>query len=96
MVETTVSNSLTGGGTFTCTNTFIVSGTLSMQLETSGNLLVGVATIKGTQTDTGVSGDSSCKRKETLSIGWSEAISALPRAWHRDAPEVKATMMPSR
>ena len=80
MVETTVSTSLTGGGTFACANSYIVTGALSMQLAASGSLLVGTATITGTERETGVSGDASCKRKEDLSVGWSRPVSAAPSA----------------
>jgi hypothetical protein len=62
--------------TFSCANTYLVSGTLSMQLEASGSGMTGTATITGAQRTTGVSGDSSCKAKEDLSIGWAPSVSA--------------------
>ena len=80
MVETTVSTSLTGGGTFACANSYIVSGTLSMQLQVSGSLVTGTATITGTERETGVSGDSSCRRKDDLTVGWSRPVSSPPSA----------------
>ena len=65
VVESTVSTSLTGGGTFPCTNTYTMSGTLTMTIGPTGSAAVGSAQIAGTQTETAFSGGTSCKSKES-------------------------------
>lgn len=73
MVETTIGTSLTGGGTFPCTNTYTLSGTLTMRLTQSGSSVTGSAVVTGTQRETGVS--AGCQPKGDSSTDWSPAIS---------------------
>src|SRR4051812_37032874 len=45
VVESTVSTSLTGGGTFPCTNTYAMNGTLTITIDESSGAMVGSAQI---------------------------------------------------
>jgi hypothetical protein len=74
VVESTVSTSLTGGGTFPCTNTYTMSGTLTMTLDQVGGAMIGSAQIIGIQTETAHSSAASCKAKGDLSTGWSPKL----------------------
>jgi hypothetical protein len=74
VMESTVSTSLTGGGTFPCTNTYTMSGTLTMTIDQVAGAMVGSAQIVGTQTETAHSSAESCKAKGDLPTGWSPKL----------------------
>ncbi len=82
VVESTVSTSLTGGGTFACTNTYTMSGTLAMTIGPTGAAAVGSAQISGTQTETSFSGGTSCKAKGNLPTSWSPTLTGTPADLH--------------
>lgn len=71
VVESTVSTSLTGGGTFPCTNTYTFSGTLTMTIDQTSGPVSGSAQIAGNQTETAHSGGASCPAKGNLTTSWS-------------------------
>jgi hypothetical protein len=73
MVETTVGTSLTGGGSTTCTNTYTLSGTLTLRVTESGTSVTGSAVVAGTQHETAVS--AGCQAKGDSSTDWLPAIS---------------------
>jgi hypothetical protein len=75
VVESTVTTSLQGGGTFPCTNTYTMSGVLSMKIDQAGSAIAGSAQIVGTQKETAHSSASSCIAKGDLSILWAPALS---------------------
>jgi hypothetical protein len=74
VVESTVSTSLTGGGTFPCTNTYTMSGTLTMTIDQVAGAMIGSAQIVGTQTETGHSSGANCNAKGDLSTRWSPKL----------------------
>jgi hypothetical protein len=74
VVESTVNTSLTGGGTFACTNTYAMSGTLTMTIDQQGSVMIGSAQIAGTQTETAYAGGPSCKTKGNLATSWSPML----------------------
>ena len=74
VVESTVSTSLTGGGTFPCTNTYTFSGTLTMTIDQANGAVNGAAHIAGNQTETSHSGGASCQAKGNLSTSWSPTL----------------------
>lgn len=81
VVESTVSTSLTGGGTFPCTNTYTMSGTLTMTIDESGNpASLGSAEVNGTQTHTAHSGGASCLAKSNLTTGWAPTLTGTTSA----------------
>src|SRR6185436_9573643 len=76
----TVSTSLTGGGTFPCTNTYTMSGTLTVTIDSVTGAAVGQAHIDGTQKETAHSNGDSCKAKGDLSTSWSPTLSGTATA----------------
>jgi hypothetical protein len=74
VVESTVTVSLQGGGTFPCTNTYTMSGTVTLKVDqaTGGE---SSAIVDGTQTETAHSTGDSCKAKGNLSTKWSPKLS---------------------
>lgn len=82
VVESTVSTSLTGGGTFPCTNTYTMSGNVTMTIGPTGSAAVGSAQIAGTQTETAFSGGASCKSKGNLSTSWSPTLTGTTTDLH--------------
>src|SRR4249919_54437 len=74
VIESTVTVSLQGGGTFPCTNTYTMSGTITLKVDqsTGGE---SNAIIDGTQTETAHSTGDSCKAKGNLSTKWSPKLS---------------------
>jgi hypothetical protein len=82
VVESTVSTSLTGGGTFACTNTYTMSGTLTMTLGATGSATVGSAEIVGAQTETAFAGGTSCKAKGNLSTSWAPTLTGTTTDLH--------------
>ena len=74
VVESTVSTSLTGGGTFPCTNTYTMSGTLTMTIDEASGSTIGPAQIAGTQIETAHSTGTSCKAKGDLPTSWSPKV----------------------
>ena len=73
VVESTVSTSLTGGGTFPCTNTYRMSGALTMSINSAASTgsSLGTAQIAGTQKEIAHSTANSCVAKGDLSTVWS-------------------------
>lgn len=80
VVESTVSTSLTGGGTFPCTNTYTMSGTLTVTVDSVTGAAVGQARIDGTQKETAHSSGDSCKAKSDLSTLWSPTLTGTAAA----------------
>src|SRR5258708_5575029 len=74
VVESTISTSLTGGGTFPCTNTYTMSGTLTMTIDQAGGVVVGSAQVVGSQVETAHAGGTSCVAKGDLSTHWSPTL----------------------
>ncbi len=74
VVESTVSTSLTGGGTFPCTNTYTMSGTLTMMIDETGSAVVGSAQVVGTQVETAHSSGPSCLAKGNLTTSWAPTL----------------------
>lgn len=74
VVESTVSNSLTGGGTFPCTNTYTFSGTLTMTIGQLNGAMLGSAQVVGNQTETAHSTAASCVAKGNLTTSWSPTL----------------------
>ena len=60
LVDTTTSNGHMGGGEIVCYNTFSVAGTLTIDASVSGDDVTGLARVRGTETETGKSGDPTC------------------------------------
>jgi len=75
VTESTVSTSLMGGGTFPCTNTYRMSGTVTMTIDQAAGAMVGSAQIVGTQTETAHSNGDSCTAKGDLPTSWSPKLS---------------------
>ena len=75
VVESTVTTSLLGGGTFPCTNTFTMSGTLTMIVDQAGAAVTGSARLVGTQKETAHSSGSNCTYKGDLPILWAPTLS---------------------
>jgi hypothetical protein len=75
VVESTVTTSLTGGGTFPCTSTYTMSGTLTITIGQAGNATLGTAQIVGTQTETAFGAGPSCKAKGNLPTSWAPTLS---------------------
>jgi hypothetical protein len=80
VVESTVSTSLQGGGTFPCTNTYTMSGTLTVTIDSVTGEAVGQAHVEGTQKETAHSSGDSCKAKGDLSTLWSPTLSGTAAA----------------
>jgi hypothetical protein len=74
VVESTVTTSLTGGGTFPCTNTYTMSGTMTMTVDEAGGAVRGSARLVGIQKETAHSNGSSCTNKGDLPISWSPTL----------------------
>ena len=72
VTESTVSVSLQGGGTFPCTNSYTMSGTLTLKIDAAGE---SVATVDGTQVETAHSTGDTCKAKGDLATKWSPRLS---------------------
>lgn len=71
LAATTESTSLTGGGTQTCTNSFVLSGTATATLTDEGaGVLRGPLSVSGTEKENGVSGSKDCPLKGDSSINW--------------------------
>ena len=81
IVESTVTTSLLGGGTFPCTNTYTFSGTLSVQIDKAG-AATGSAHIIGTQKETAKSSGASCQLKGDLPISWAPTLSGTASDIH--------------
>jgi hypothetical protein len=81
VVESTVSTSLTGGGTFPCTNTYTMTGTLTMTIGQAVSTTVGSAQIVGAQTETAFAG-AGCKAKGNLSTSWSPTLTGSTTDLH--------------
>lgn len=77
-----MSTSLTGGGTFACTNTYTMSGTLTMTIGPTGSPTLGSAQIVGTQTETSFAGGASCKAKGNLATSWSPTLTGTTTDLH--------------
>jgi hypothetical protein len=88
VVESTVSTSLTGGGTFPCTNTYTMSGTLTMTINEAAGATIGSAQIAGTQVETTHSSGDSCKAKGDLSTVWSPKLTGSTTDLHFDEQNV--------
>lgn len=73
VVESTVTVSLQGGGTFPCTNTYTMSGTITLKVDqaTGGE---SNAIVDGTQTEIAHSTAESCKAKGNLTTKWSPKL----------------------
>src|SRR4051812_39712607 len=80
VVESTVSTSLMGGGTFPCTNTYTMSGTLTVAIDSVTGAAIGQARVDGTQRETAHSSGDSCKAKGDLSTSWSPKLSGTTAA----------------
>ena len=65
--ETTVS-SLATGGFQTCTNTFTLSGTLTLTLEQTGDNVTGNASVSGLETETAHGGPAQCPSKGNIQM----------------------------
>jgi len=76
VVESTVTVSLQGGGTFPCTNTYNMSGTITLKVDQSTRGESN-AIVDGTQTETAHSSGDSCKAKGNLSTKWAPTLSVL-------------------
>src|SRR3954463_11766398 len=74
VVESTVSTSLTGGGTFPCTNSYTMSGTLTVTINDATSGTLGVAQVSGTQVETGHSSAANCLAKGNLNIAWAPKL----------------------
>jgi len=81
-VESTVSTSLQGGGTFPCTNTYTMTGILTMTIGPNDRSTVGTAQIDGVQTETAHSSGDSCKAKGNLSTVWSPTLTGTTTDLH--------------
>src|ERR1051326_2130665 len=68
VVESTVTTSLQGGGTFPCTNTYTMSGTITMTIDPSPSGSTGNAKLDGNQIETAHSKADSCTAKGNLAI----------------------------
>jgi hypothetical protein len=90
VVESTVTTSLQGGGTFPCTNTFTFSGTLTMTIDDATGGMTGSAQIDGTQVETAHGGGTSCQAKGNLTTGWSPPLTGTTNALKFDAQNVSA------
>jgi hypothetical protein len=84
VVESTVSTSLQGGGTFPCTNTYTMSGTLTMTIDQVSGVLVGSAQVVGTQKEIAYSAASTCKPKGDLNTGWFPKLTGTSSDLHFD------------
>ena len=82
VVESTISTSLTGGGTFPCTNTYTMSGTLTMTIDDAAGAKIGSAQIVGTQVEMAHSSGESCKAKGDLSTSWSPNLTGTATDLH--------------
>jgi hypothetical protein len=82
VVESTVSTSLTGGGTFACTNTYTMSGTLTMTIGPTGSATVGSAQIVEEQTESAFGGGASCKAKGNLTTAWAPTLTGTTTDLH--------------
>jgi hypothetical protein len=88
VVESTVSTSLLGGGTFPCTNTYTMSGTLTVAIDSVTGAAIGQAHVDGTQKETAHSSGDSCKAKGDLSTSWSPTLSGTMAALQFDDQNV--------
>ena len=73
--ETTVS-SLATGGFQTCTNTFALSGTLTLTLEQSGDNVTGNASVSGLETETAHGGPTPCPSKGNIQMLQDAAVNS--------------------
>jgi hypothetical protein len=87
VVETTVSTSLTGGGTFTCTNTYAMTGTLALTIVNESGSVSGDAQVVGKQVEKTHSPDT-CNAKGDLTTSWSSAVTGTTSDLHFDASRV--------
>src|SRR5258708_34281383 len=74
VVESTISTSLTGGGTFPCTNTYTMSGTLTMTIDQAGGVVVGLAQVGGAQVDAAHAGRTSWVARAGRSAHWAPTL----------------------
>jgi hypothetical protein len=74
VVESTISTSLLGGGTFPCTNTSTMSGTVAMTVDTVGGVMSGSAQVDVKQVEIAHSTGDSCKAKGNLDTKWSPRL----------------------
>jgi hypothetical protein len=88
VVESTVSTSLQGGGTFPCTNTYTMSGTLTMTIDQVSGALIGSAEIVGTQKEIAYSAAPTCKAKGDLPTGSSSTLTGTSSDLHFDVQTV--------
>ncbi len=88
VVESTVSTSLSGGGTFPCTNTYTMSGTVTLTIDDATGAMVGSAQIVGTQVETAFSSGASCQAKADLSTAWSPKLTGTSVDLHFDDTNV--------
>lgn len=87
VVESTVTVSLQGGGTFPCTNTYTMSGTLTLRVDQSTGAESN-AMVDGTQTEIAHSTGDSCKAKGDLSTKWSPKLSVSGGEFRFDDQQV--------
>ena len=88
VVESTVSTSLTGGGTFPCTNTYTMSGTITMTIDQAAGAVAGSAHVVGTQKETAHSSGSSCVAKGDLTTDWNPRVSGTTSSLRFDDQSV--------
>ncbi|MDB4874471.1 MAG: hypothetical protein JWM41_917 [Gemmatimonadetes bacterium] len=88
VVESTVSTSLTGGGTFPCTNTYTMAGTMTMTIDQVSGAMVGSAQIAGMQTETAHSSAASCAAKGNLATSWAPKLTGTTADIHFDDQSV--------
>jgi hypothetical protein len=88
VIESTVTQSLQGGGTFPCTNTYRMTGTLTLKVDQSTGAPESVGIISGAQTEIAHSSGDSCKAKGDLSTSWAPKLVVSANDLHFDAQNV--------